>query len=109
VTSVPQGLLLGQAQLSTFVGDMDMRIECALRKFVNYTKLCSADNILEGRGDIERYLDRLEEWAYVILMKFNKVKYKVLHLGQGNPKHKDSLCTGWVKSRPEKVLRVLVD
>ena len=28
----------------------------------------------------------MERWAHVILMKYNKAKCKVLHLGQGNPK-----------------------
>jgi len=34
---------------------------------------------------MQRLLDRLEEWAHVNLIKFDKAKYKVLNLDQGNP------------------------
>lgn len=40
--------------------------------------------MLEGKDDIQGHLDRPEEWAHVKLMKFNKVKCKVLHLDWGN-------------------------
>ena len=43
-------------------------------------------------------------------MKFNKAKCKVLHVDQGNPKHKYRLRREWLERSPkEKDLGVLID
>ncbi|PKU40514.1 rna-directed dna polymerase from mobile element jockey-like [Limosa lapponica baueri] len=78
--------------------------------FVDDTKLSGAVDSLEGRDDMQRDLDGLEEWAIANLMKFTKDKRRVLYLDQVNLLYQYRLGDEWIGSSPgEKDLDVLVD
>ncbi|KAK4829030.1 hypothetical protein QYF61_001805 [Mycteria americana] len=101
VTSgVPQGSILGQF-CSIYLPTIWMQELNAPFASLLMIPNCEVPfDSLEGQEALQRDLDRLEHWAMMNGMKFNKSKCRILHLGWSNAGHKYKLGEEWLESSP---------
>ena len=85
-------------------------MENTLFQFADDTKLWGKVTTPAGRNHIQADLYRLEKWADLNRMRFNKDKCRVLHLGRGNQHYGYRLWADPLSStEAERDLEVRID
>ena len=84
INSVPQGSVGGPTHLSMYVADMVDGVNRRMIQFANDKQLWKVIRKEEDREELQKGLEKIEDWSDNWLLKFNPKKCKVLHLGSKN-------------------------
>ena len=113
-SGVPQGSVLGPIMFLCYINDMPGVVEAMLYLYADDAKALREISSNEDVCHMQKDVDGLQQWADDLLLKFNKAKCKVLHLGTKNIKGKYYLngpeTTHEIESSElERDLGILVD
>ncbi len=108
-SGVPQGSVLGPLLFLIYINDLDCGITAKISKFADDTKIGGKALTIGDCDAIQQDLDKLSSWSDKWLLKFNKDKCKVMHVGYNNSKRNYKLQSqNLVKVEEEKDLGVQI-
>ena len=93
-SGVPQGSVIGPMLFSLFVNDCPKLIDSIMSLFADDTKLYAALSLSLGEtSSIQTDLDKLQDWANMMCMRFHPDKCRTMHMGSNNPQQDYSMKT----------------
>ena len=109
LSSVVQGSVLGTLLFIIFINDIDEGATVMCRKFADNTKGGKIVETEEDARDMQREIEKMEEWALKAKMEFNVDKCKIMHVGGRNRNFKYEMGGRELgETEEEKDLGVLV-
>ena len=111
VTSgIPQGSVLGPILFVIFINDLPDCVTSDAYLFADDTKIFRVIANEEDRGELQKDLDRLDEWSKDWLLKFHPQKCKFMTIGKDNLNIKYMLKDQKLqKVKEEKDIGVIID
>lgn len=102
--------MLSSVLFNTFIHDLYEGTEFTISKFEDERKVGGSVDLLEGRRDLQRDLDRLHGWAQSNDRRFNKTNCQIFYVCHSNALKHYRLGTEWLDNRQaERDLEVLVN
>ena len=83
-SGVPQGSVLGPILFVIYINDLPSSLQCNCKVFADDTKIYRCVQTPNEGAELQKDLDRLEEWSKDWMLYFNVEKCKVMHFGVGN-------------------------
>ncbi len=114
ISGVPQGSVLGPMLFVCYINDLPDVIHTMVRMFADDTKIFTDVSDTDNQEELQKDIERLDEWASEWQLTFNATKCKVMHLGNKNPQQtykmkKDGIDVTLDTTTLEKDLGVHVD
>ena len=106
---IPQGSVIGPILVTIYINDLPDVVHNIAKLFANDTKVYTVVNKEEEQHSLQNDINNLVHWSDKWLLKFNKSKYKHVHLGHATNKKYNIGENEINQVTGEKDLGILID